>query len=114
MKNATHPETTMKAKHRICKLEGNLLTIRVDDESQDYHLTRIPCDDGEGYEVEKVDSNGHVLATHHVNLYPASGHHSCDCPGGTYRGTCRHLLALVALEKAGRLSRPVCTTARAS
>src|SRR6185436_16036170 len=101
----------MKTAYRSCKLECNVLTIRVGDESQDYHLTRIPCDDGEGWHLDKIDENGHVLAEYDVNLYPSNGHHACDCPGGTYRGSCRHISSLVALHRAGRLSRPVCTKA---
>ena len=103
----------MTTHHRTVRLTGNVLRITQDGTAQDYHLTRIPCDDGEGWHLDKLDENGHVLAEYDVNLYPSNGHHACDCAGGTYRGSCRHISSLVALHRAGRLSRPVCT-ARAS
>lgn len=49
-----------------------------------YLLRRIPADFGKGYEIEKRFA-GEVYHLHH-------DHHgiTCDCPGGTYKGNCRH------------------------
>lgn len=50
-----------------------------------YFIRKIAADFGQGYEVEKRFADSEVYHVHH-------GHHgmTCDCPGGTYKGNCRH------------------------
>lgn len=45
-------------------------------------------------------ATGEEEATYHVNL---DGHGSCDCPGGTYCSTCKHLECVRMLHDTNRL-----------
>lgn len=59
-----------------------------------YFLRRIAADFGQGYEVEKRFHGGEVYHVHHDR-----GSVSCTCPGGTYRGSCRHMEMIAEAKK---------------
>ena len=68
-----------------------------------YLFRAIEADFGEGYEVEKLTPELDTAEVYHVSL--ARQESSCTCKGNTYCGHCRHVEALTALDKAGKLPR---------
>lgn len=71
-----------------------------DRNTEDYRLTELPVDFGRGFELVKTGSD--FGKTYHVHLDRELGN-SCTCPGGIYRGTCKHLTAVTTLVELGRL-----------
>jgi hypothetical protein len=80
-----------------------LLEMTVGPVEFTYWLTPVPCDFGATFEVRKMLTDGGTV--YHVHI-DDEGHHSCDCPGGSYHGKCKHLSALLALVKSGKLALP--------
>jgi hypothetical protein len=64
----------------------------------DYFLTEIGAAEGRGFELEKVNDapTGQPTGRYHV-LLAHDGHHTCSCPGGSYRNSCKHIDGLAAL-----------------
>ena len=105
----------MKTHVRLCKLVGNKLTIIMDKLEQDYLLQDVGSPDAEfGFVLDKIDAAGHVEDSYGIELYTKNGYHGCSCRGFVRHSHCKHVESLVALVKAGKIARPVCTTARAS
>lgn len=79
------------------------LTVGEGDKAQrfDYYVTPIPADFGMGFRVEKFTWVKGEESTYHVNI-DARGN-TCTCKGGTYSGHCKHVEAIAALLKAGRI-----------
>lgn len=67
-------------------------------ESKSYFLRKITADFGTAYEVERVDGGGEVYHVH-TDRYGTT----CDCPGGTYKGKCRHLDMVNQAKREGLL-----------
>lgn len=65
-----------------------------------YTLTPIPSDFGVAYQLGKATPDG-CSESYDVLLYGRET--SCTCPGHTYTGRCKHVLALEALTAAGKL-----------
>src|SRR5919199_7017174 len=86
---------------RFCRVsrseEGTrTLTLRVGKQATDYDLLEIGSDGGRGYELTKADRT-----VYHVNI---DGLASCCCCKGFSRwGRCKHVDALAALVRTGRL-----------
>ena len=79
---------------------GVLVKIATARTSDLYLVRAIPCDiGGEGFAFGKVD--GDKPTCHHVRL--EDGRASCDCPGFTFRGGCKHASALPVLRKLGHI-----------
>jgi hypothetical protein len=79
-------------------MEG-IVRITAGRSCQDYDLARVPADFGAGFRLTKLLGEHD---TYHVNL---NGQASlCDCLGHTHHGHCKHVDALAALVRAGRLS----------
>ena len=81
---------------------GRVLTLRVGRQVNDYYLKPVPCEDGMGYEVSKLQGEGE---TYHV-LLANDGNHTCECLGHLHHGhktRCKHVAALLALHSAGRI-----------
>ena len=64
----------------------------------DYFLSRVASDFGDGFHVEKI---GEPESSYHVHL--SNEGHTCECKGYLSHGYCRHALALAALRADGRL-----------
>jgi hypothetical protein len=74
-----------------------LVWITVGKKVDPYWLSCLPAAAGErAFCLEKPDGQ-----IHHVALL-ADGQ-TCDCPGFTYRGRCKHVAGLAALVHAGKL-----------
>jgi hypothetical protein len=98
---ATRPPRQRKKPQRFCSLtraeEGTrTLTLRVGKKADAYDLHEIAADYGKGLELTKSDG-----AVYHVNLDGLAS--SCDCPGHTRHGHCKHVDSLAALAAAGKL-----------
>jgi hypothetical protein len=87
--------------------DGNNALLRVTERTgirkvrehvDNYWLSRIPADFGEGFYVEKV---GCPDSAYYVNLDRAGC--SCDCAGFTRWDRCKHVESLLALKAAGGL-----------
>lgn len=76
--------------HAMLKTKCNLTT-------KTYWLRRIASDFGQGYEVEKI-IGGEVY-----QLHASNGTMTCDCPGGSYRGQCRHAELVKEANRQGLL-----------
>lgn len=95
------------------------LTINAGKKATTYAVTRFAADGGNGYRLAKL----HSTDTYNVFCRSVGGefYSSCDCAGFTFcrtgpRPTCRHLLAMEALEMNADLIRteepaPVAMTA---
>jgi hypothetical protein len=108
---STKPRQRRPKPVRTCKLVTtagvHVLTLNVGTETDRYFLEELPSDDGRGFSLTRLATEKEPESvTSHVNLYPASGHHGCECKGFLRHGHCKHVESLVALDKAGRL--PVC------
>jgi hypothetical protein len=81
-------------------LDGvGVFSVRVGEESTFYTLREIPCDiGGRGFAVHRLG----LGALYHVRVGDPQDC-SCDCPGFTYKGRCKHVLGLLALVKRGQL-----------
>jgi hypothetical protein len=64
-----------------------------------YTFREIPCDiGGRGFAVHRLG----IGQLYHVRIGRRSDC-SCECAGFEFRGYCRHILGLLALERAGKL-----------
>lgn len=63
-----------------------------------YFLRSIRADFGSALEVIKRFSEGEVY-----HIHTSNGVSQCDCPAGTYRGSCRHLEMVKEARKQGLL-----------
>jgi SWIM zinc finger len=81
-------------------LDGvGVFSVRVGAESSFYTLREIPCQiGGRGFAVHRLG----LGVLYHVRV-GAPEDCSCDCPGFTYRGRCKHVLGLLALVNRGQL-----------
>jgi hypothetical protein len=70
-------------------------------EQFEYSLRRLASDFGTAFELAKWDDAGGVAERYNVLLHGAES--TCDCKGFTYRGRCKHLESLTALQAAGKL-----------
>lgn len=72
------------------------------DSASDYYTVReIDCEiGGRGFAWTKSEI-AVTETVYHVRVTPDNT--SCDCPGGTYRGRCKHADATVKLIELGRL-----------
>jgi hypothetical protein len=77
-----------------------VIRIAVGKEAADYFVSRIFSDFGKGFRLEKI--NDPADSIYRVNLSP-DGTRTCDCPGHSWTGHCKHADGLAALVKAGRL-----------
>jgi len=80
-----------------------LLEMTIGADTFAYWLAPLPADFGAAFEVRKLLADGGDV--YHVHL-DDQGHHSCDCAGGSYCGHCKHLSAVLALVKCGKLTLP--------
>ena len=67
-----------------------------------YILTPVASDWGQAFTLGKADNGDGSMDTYCV-LIDNHHHHSCDCAGFTFRNKCRHVDALLALIRAGKL-----------
>jgi hypothetical protein len=74
---------------------SGVLSLTVGKLVNDYFVNPLPADWGTAFRLEKFGSQGGEVYL--VNLDRQSGRHSCDCPGGTYHGHCKHVEALLVL-----------------
>lgn len=88
------PETSIE-------YDAPILAIRKGKAEDLYTVRELPVGagfDGRGFALLK-DRTGE----HHNTFLADTGQDSCDCPGGTYTGRCKHLDALRHLIDSGRL-----------
>jgi hypothetical protein len=96
--------TTTTAKRPVetqIEYDAPVLAIRKGKAEDLYTVRELPVGagfDGRGFALLK-DRTGE----HHHTFVARDGSDSCDCPGGTYTGRCKHLDALRHLMTAGRL-----------
>jgi hypothetical protein len=64
-----------------------------------YCLAPLPSDHGRAFRLRKLEADGGEA--HVVDL--AADGPTCSCPGHSYRGACKHLDALLALQAQGKL-----------
>jgi hypothetical protein len=76
-----------------------VVRIAIGKEAPDYLLTEFAADFGRGFLVEKVSFD--APAAYHVNLDGDA--RTCDCPGHSSHGHCKHSDGLAALIASGRL-----------
>jgi SWIM zinc finger len=76
-----------------------ILNVAICGEATLYWVRRIGSDFGDGFELQKFSTFGNDI--YHVHL--SNEGHSCDCPGGTYHGRCKHMAALAKLRDHGRI-----------
>ena len=81
------------------------LILTVNGEAEGYAIKQIPADFGIAWEVYKAREQ----KTYHVHAEGAD--FTCDCPGGTYRGKCKHQDAVRKLISLGKLQAPPCRKA---
>lgn len=90
----------------ICLIDRDgswyLISIQDPRETTFYLLTPIPADFGVAFLVEKQDEQG-TAATYRVNTGDRNHWPECDCAGHAYRGHCRHVTGIRALQQAGKL-----------
>ncbi len=78
--------------------------LKAGAQSRFYLVQAIPCDGpGEAFGVLRLTDP----VPHHVRVADDRRHCSCDCKGFLHYQRCRHVLALRALWKAGKLAYPV-------
>jgi len=92
----------VKPARRVHLYDGSpaLLEMTIGAETFSYWLKPLAADFGTSFEVRKLLADGGDV--YHVHI-DEQGHHSCTCKGGTYCGHCKHLEAVLALRKAGKL-----------
>jgi hypothetical protein len=97
--------TNVFAHHHLYNAEGTpkLLEMTIGEETFVYWLTILDADYGLGVEVRKPLPETNV---YHVHYDPLRQISSCDCLGGSHHGHCKHLEAIVALLRAGKLVVP--------
>lgn len=79
---------------RLLVNAGGLLAIMINDgkKREAYQVDDVPSQiGGRGFQLTKATDG----AVYHCRV--AGQFSTCDCPGGTYRGACKHLGALQAL-----------------
>lgn len=87
----------------IRKTAPGQVVITVGGLGDSYGLAEVPCGgafDGRGFVVEKF---GSADGPYHVFLSRSGQDDTCDCPGGTYRGRCKHMHGLRKLLELGKL-----------
>ncbi len=78
------------------------LILHVGKLTQGYWISEVgSAIGGRGFELEKVPTREGVKEVYHVHV-SADGA-SCDCPGGTYHGHCKHANAIRKLMERGTL-----------
>jgi hypothetical protein len=88
--------------------DGGPAVIRITarGNAADYLLSELPADNaaGEhGYQLVKLAPDGEPTQTvYNVLLNLRTNAHTCDCPGGSWRGRCKHPGAVAALLWGGR------------
>jgi hypothetical protein len=78
--------------------------ITQDGEPAHYWLSAIPSDWGRAFRLEKPGFEGDD--SYDVCLEENGQSDSCTCKGNTYGGYCKHVDAVRALDRAGRLPAP--------
>ena len=68
-----------------------------------YILTPVASAWGQAFTLGKADNGDGHMETYCVLLDDKRHHHTCDCAGHTFRNHCRHVEAILALRKAGKL-----------
>jgi hypothetical protein len=96
---APKPATRLVNLHVPLGGSWGVLTISIDRAETLYYVRKIPSDFGDGFELHKFAIFGGEQ--YHVHLSDEG--HTCDCPGGTYHGHCKHADALAALRDHGKL-----------
>jgi hypothetical protein len=83
---------------------GRTLLLCKDGLTVGYYLRELDVDFGRGFELEKFHTEPATDGdrVYHVHLDAQLGD-SCTCPGGSYRGKCKHVDALAAMVAAGKL-----------
>jgi hypothetical protein len=71
-----------------------------DGKAEVYRVLTLDCPVGRAYELVIVGS-ARFGEFHHVRFEGATP--ACSCPGGTYRGICKHIVALSAVVAGGAL-----------
>jgi hypothetical protein len=79
---------------------NGVVKITVGKKTDEYTVSRIEADFGQGFALEKVGAESKEN-TYHVNLDGES--RSCSCKGHASHGHCKHADGLAALVAAGRL-----------
>jgi hypothetical protein len=108
MTTATKPRKRVKPERRATlgtMTNGKMvLWITQDGETRGYLLTPLASDFGTAYQLLKADNGDSQTEKYDVLL---NGREiSCTCPGHTYRHKCKHVDALLALVRAGKLCVP--------
>ena len=79
------------------------LILHVGKLTQGYWLSEVgSAIGGRGFELEKVPTREGEKETYHIHV-SADGAATCDCPGGTYHGHCKHADAVRKLIERGTL-----------
>lgn len=81
-----------------------ILWLTENGKARAYVLTPLPSDFGTAYRLGKADNGDGHMEEYDVLLNGRET--SCTCPGRTYRHTCKHVEALLALTAAGKLAAP--------
>ena len=83
--------------------KNGVLSITQDGETVPYFIDRIGSDFGDGFELTKFSGavRGDGDERYHVHLSEEG--HACECKGFLRWNRCKHVGAVVALRKAGKL-----------
>ena len=97
-----------KVSRTVHLLSPSLLRVVEGKDADLYHLERVPCEFGLGFLVAKV-LLADELGVEHAEPYQtlvdvtAEQRHSCSCKGFGRWNHCRHVEAVAALHRAGKL-----------
>jgi hypothetical protein len=103
-RKARQVKRTVKLTLRPFEDSPGVVRIQAGKVVTDYFLTRLACDYGFGFELEKILPPDGEDGRYHVHFDPAEDGHSCSCKGFVRWGHCKHADGLAALLKAGQLT----------
>lgn len=80
-----------------------LVRITQGKEVKHYWVEAVPSDWGRAFKVQRPGHEDGRCTTYNVCLEENGQADSCDCPGNTFGGKCRHVSALRVLDSLGQL-----------
>jgi hypothetical protein len=104
------PRPPRQPAERRCKLlwaphgQSAFLDVQVGNQLDRYWIHAVECSFGLGFKVEKLPLSGGVV--YYTALDLEAGRNCCECPGFSRWNHCKHVEAILALAKAGRIPLP--------
>lgn len=75
-----------------------LVIIDCDGKEESYRVLTLASDFGKSFQLVKVGAESGYYHVHFEGATP-----TCTCPGGSFRGICKHITSVAALVAGGAL-----------